>query len=122
MGSKCLNCRAIYIPPRPICPKCRGRKAELVELKGKGKIAAYTVVTVGLPMMVEEGHDRDNPYCSGIIELDEGAKITARITGADIMNPDQIKTGTPVTVEYQEREHGGEKRTFLAFRCISQGK
>jgi len=119
MGSKCQKCGAMHVPPRPICSKCHARKAELIEMKGKGRIAAYTVVTVGPPMMVDEGYDRNNPYCSGVIELDEGAKITARITGVDMMNPDQIKIGTPVTVEYQEREHNGEKKTFLAFRAAS---
>ena len=48
----------------------------------------------------------------------EGVRIAARILGVDVMNPDQIKIGTPVTVEYQERVHGGEKKTFLAFRAI----
>jgi uncharacterized OB-fold protein len=119
MGSKCRQCGAVYVPPRPICPKCQSSQAELMEMKGKGRIAAYTVVTVGPPMMVEEGFDRDHPYCSGVIELDEGARVTARITGVDMMNPDQIKVGTPVAVEYQEQNHGGEKKVFLAFRVVS---
>jgi len=119
MGSKCQKCGSIYVPPRPICPKCHASEMELVAMKGKGKLAAYTVVTVGPPMMVEEGFDRDHPYCSGVVELEEGVRVTARILGVDVMNPDQIKIGTPLTVEYQEREHGGEKKTFLAFRAVS---
>jgi uncharacterized OB-fold protein len=119
MGSKCQNCGAIYVPPRPICPKCRARKAELIEMKGKGKIAAFTVVTVGPPMMCEEGFDRDNPYCTGVIELDEGARVTARIAGVDMAHPDQIKIGTPVTVEYPKYKHGGEEKTFLTFRPVA---
>lgn len=119
MGSKCQNCGAIFVPPRPICPKCHSRKAEIVEITGKGKIAAFTVVTVGPPMMVEEGFSRDNPYCTGVIELDEGARVTARIAGVDMANPDQIKIGTPVTVEYPKYKHGGEEITFLAFRVLS---
>ena len=87
-------------------------------MKGKGKLAAYTVITVGTPLMVEEGFDREHPYCSGIVELEGGVRITARILGVDVTQPDQIKIGTPVTVEYQERVHGGEKKTFLAFRAI----
>ncbi len=118
IGSKCRRCEAMHIPPRPVCPKCHSRETELVEMKGKGKLAAYTVITVGTPLMVEEGFDREHPYCSGIVELEEGVRITARILGVDVMNPDQIKIGTPVTVEYQERVHGGEKKTFLAFRAI----
>lgn len=119
MGSKCQQCGARYVPPRPICPKCHASEMELVAMKGKGRLAAYTVITVGTPLMVEEGFDRDHPYCSGVVELEEGARITARILGVDVTQPDQIKIGTPVAVEYQEQVHGGEKKTFLAFRAVS---
>ncbi len=119
MGSKCRKCGTIYVPPRPICPKCHTHEMELMAMKGKGKLAAYTVITVGPPMMVEEGFNRESPYCSGVVELEEGARITARILGVDVTKPDQIKIGTPVTVEYQERMHDGEKMTFTAFRALS---
>lgn len=119
MGSKCQKCGAMYVPPRPICPECHSREVELVEMKGKGKLAAYTVITVGTPLMVEEGFDREHPYCSGIVELEEGPRIIVRILGVDMTKPDQIKIGTPVTVEYQERVHGEEKKTFLAFKAVS---
>ena len=119
MGSKCRKCGAMYVPPRPICPKCHGNEMELVAMKGKGKLAAYTVITVGPPTMVEEGFDRENPYCCGVVELEEGARITARILGVDVTKPDQIKIGISVTVEYQEQVHNGEKMTFIAFRALS---
>jgi len=118
-GSKCKKCGHISVPPKPICPKCQGNDMELVEMKGKGKLAAYTVVAVGAPLMIEEGFDREHPYCSGIVELEEGVKVTARILGMDTTKPDQIKIGTPVTVEYVEAMHGGENKTFLAFRALS---
>jgi len=117
-GSKCEECGYIAVPPNPICPKCQGSKMGLVEMKGKGKLTAYTVIAVGAPLMVEEGFDREHQYCSGVVELEEGAKVTARILGVDMANPDQIKIGTPVTAEYVEAVHGGEKKTFLAFRAL----
>lgn len=118
-GSKCKKCGHISVPPKPICPKCQGSDMELAEMKGKGKLAAYTVVAVGAPLMLEEGFDREHHYCSGVVELEEGVKVTARILGMDTTKPDQIKIGTPVTVEYVEAMHGGEKKTFLAFRALS---
>ena len=33
--------------------------------------------------MVAEGYDCNNPYVSGIVETEEGAKISARILGVD---------------------------------------
>lgn len=118
MGSKCKRCGAIHLPLRPICSKCSGNEMDLVEMKGRGKLIAYTVISVGPPMMIEEGFDREHPYCSGVVELEEGVRIPGRIVGVNVTEPDQIKIGTPVTVEYQERVRGEEKKTFLAFRAL----
>jgi len=117
IGVRCKRCGAISLPTRPICPKCNASDMELVEMNGRGKLVAYTVISVGPPMMIEEGFDRERPYCSGIVELEEGVRIPGRIVGVNVAKPDQIKIGTPVTVEYQERVHGEETRTFLAFRA-----
>ena len=117
-GSKCKTCGYICVPPKPTCPKCQGSEVELADIKGKGKLVAYTVVAVGAPLMVEEGFDREHPYCSGIVELEGGARVTARILGVDVTKPDQIKIGATVTVDYVEAMHGGEKETFLAFRAL----
>ncbi len=119
MGSRCKKCGTTYVPTKSICPKCKVGEMELVEMKGKGKLAAYTVINVGSPLMLEEGFDRNNPYCSGVVEMEEGPRITARILGADLAKPENNKIGTPVNVEYVEAEHGGEKTTFLAFRLLS---
>ncbi len=119
MASKCKKCGHYSIPTNPKCTKCGGSEVELAEMKGKGKLAAFTVITVAPPLMIEEGFDRDKPYCSGVVELDEGPKVTARILGLDLTKPEEIKVGTPVEAEYVQAEHGGETKTFLAFRAKS---
>ncbi len=122
VGSECSKCGARHLPPRPICPQCHAREAKLVEVKGDGKLVAYTVIMVGSPLMVEEGFDREHPYCSGVVELAGGLRVTARILGVDVLHPDRIKIGTPLVAEYQQRVHSGEKETFLAFRAVSSGQ
>ena len=119
IGAKCNACNAVTVPPKAVCPECRAGEVSVVDLKGVGTLAAYTVIYVAPPMMVEEGFHPKNPYCSGIVKLEEGPKITARILGVDLTRPDRIKVGTPVKVEYVEAEHEGVKRTYLAFRTIS---
>lgn len=116
MGSKCKACGSVHLPPRPICPRCGASGTEWVELKGKGKIVAFTTVHVAPTIMVKEGFDRQNPYCSGIVQLEEGPKIGARILNIDAKKPQEIKVGTPVTVEFVERAEGESKQTFLAFK------
>ena len=84
-------------------------------MKGKGRLVAYSVIGVGLPMMIEEGYDTRHPYCSGIVELEEGVRIPARIIGVDVGNPEKITIGTPVTVEFLKQEN---KPIVLAFKTL----
>jgi hypothetical protein len=116
MGSRCKECGALYAPPRPICIKCYGTEMEWVQMKGKGRLAAFTCISVGPPFMIAEGYDRKNPYCSGVVELEEGVRVVARIEGFNTNKPETIKIGTPLTVEYLHRGEGENLTTFLAFR------
>jgi len=116
MASRCRECKAMYLPPRPLCTRCYDGEMEWIELKGKGTLAAYTVIAVGPTFMIEEGYDRKNHYCSGIVQLEEGLKISARILEVDVKKPDAIKIGTPLEIDFLERGEGENKKTFLAFR------
>jgi len=117
--SRCLKCGALFLPPRPICPECHKCDMTITTVKGQGKLVAFTVITAAPPLMLEEGYGRDNPYCCGIVLLDEGVKVTARILGVDVRQPEKIKIGTPVTLEFQEIVRNGEKKTHLAFRVTN---
>ncbi|MBI4301717.1 MAG: hypothetical protein HY664_03840, partial [Chloroflexi bacterium] len=64
MGSRCQKCQAVYLPPRPLCPQCQNPTMEWIEMKGDGKLVAFTTVHVSPTFMVEQGWGRDNPYCT----------------------------------------------------------
>lgn len=115
MASRCKKCQALYLPPHPICTKCSGNDMEWVEMKGNGKLAAFTAVAVGPTSTIEEGYDRNNPYLVGIVQLDEGPKVSSRIQGLDAKKPESIKVGTPLTVDFLEPAEG--KQCFLAFKA-----
>jgi len=115
MGTRCPACNATYLPPRAICPTCHGDALEWVELSGRGKLAAFTSIYVGPSAMVAEGYDRNNPYVSGIVATEEGARISARIVGVDARQPDIAWIGTPVTVTFLDRGEGAGRSTVLAF-------
>ena len=116
MGSKCRKCGALFLPPRPICIKCHGTQMEWAEMKGKGKLVAFTCIAVGPPSMIEEGYDRKHPYVSGVVELEEGAAIDARIEEVDGNNPESIEIGMPLAVKFLHRGEGENLRTYLGFR------
>ena len=116
MGSKCKKCGALSIPPRPLCVSCFGSQMEWVQFKGDGKLAAFTSIVVAPPPMAKEGFGRNNPYVVGVVELQEGPKIVARITGVDAKKPEQIKVGLLLKAEFLSKGEGANKQTSLAFR------
>jgi uncharacterized OB-fold protein len=116
MGSKCKKCGALALPPRPICVSCFGSEMDWVQLKGTGKLAAFTSIVVAPPYMLKEGFGRGNPYTVGVVELDEGVKAVARIVGVDSKKPEQIKVGTPLKAEFIEKGEGPDRQTLLAFK------
>ena len=116
MGSRCRQCGALSVPPRSVCIKCYGSEMEWVKIKGRGKLAAFTCISIGPPFMRKEGYDRKHPYVSGVVELEEGVKVVARIEGVDGSKPESIRIGTPVKAEFLHRSEGEKSTTFLAFR------
>ncbi len=112
MGSRCNRCKALFIPPRPICISCHSTDMRWVEMSGKGRLSAFTCISIGPSFMRAEGYDRHNPYCSGVVELEEGARVDARLEGVDPKKPETISVGMPVRVKFL---HRGEEKTYLAF-------
>jgi uncharacterized OB-fold protein len=101
-----------------MCPESKTTDMELVEVSGKGKLVAFSVITIAPTPMIEAGYNRNNPYCAGVVELEEGPKVSAQILGVDVSKPQSIKIGTPVKVAFVERGEGEKQRTYLAFEPV----
>ena len=118
MGSRCKGCRALYVPPRSICIACHESDMEWVEMKGKGKLSAFTSIAIGPPFMVAQGYNRKNPYISAVVELDEGVRVDARLEGVDARRPETIKLGIPLKVRFLHRGEGDSSKTYLGFEPV----
>ncbi len=115
MGTKCRSCGRLHLPPRPICPACSADETDWVELAGRGRLVAYTVIHVAPSAMIVAGYGRENPYCVGVVELEEGPRASAQILGADVSHPEGIAVGTPARAVFVARGEGKKRRTYLAF-------
>ncbi|MFW9828462.1 MAG: Zn-ribbon domain-containing OB-fold protein [Candidatus Thorarchaeota archaeon] len=115
MGSKCKLCGETYVPVRKLCTKCNKANMEWKEMSGKGKIAAFTSITVGTPFFVEKGYDRNRPYCFSVIKLDEGPMVSGQLIGVDESKPETINIGMPVKATFIETDIRGETRVDLGF-------
>lgn len=105
MGSRCNDCGAIQLPPRPVCPDCKGRDLEWVKLKGEGVVQAYTVISVPLTKMKESC-----PYAVGVVKLEGGPSISGQILG--VTKGQEMSVGARVRAEYMKIE----ERASLCFR------
>jgi uncharacterized OB-fold protein len=65
--------------------------------------------------MMVQGYDRRHPYISGVVELDEGGRVDARIEGVDPMKPESIRIGMPMKAAFIRRKDVDVPETYLAF-------
>ncbi len=117
MGTRCRKCGARSLPPRPFCPACRGTGLDWVPFQGRGRLAAFSSISVAPPVMAREGYDRKNPYVVGVVQLDEGVRLVARIRGVDARRPAEIEVGTRLAAEFPGQGEEGQKGV-LAFRAV----
>ena len=92
MASKCLKCKKINLPPRPLCDNCLSQEFEWVEISGKGKLVTYTVIHVS-----SEKFQALTPYVAGIVELDNGLRLPGMING---LKPEELKVGAELTLDF----------------------
>ncbi len=89
LGVKCETCSKNYFPKRSICPTCR-RKGKLVDVRYSGKGTIFSFTEVAAP---PQGFEDQIPYILAVIELEEGARLTAQVVDA---TKDDIKVGSKV--------------------------
>ncbi|MBM3284550.1 MAG: Zn-ribbon domain-containing OB-fold protein [Candidatus Aminicenantes bacterium] len=99
-AGKCKNCGFIAFPPRPICPACKSRQFETITLADKGRILTYTIIRVPPQPFVDLA-----PYAVGIVELDDGVRITGQIVDCDF---EELKIGLCVKIEFRKIFQDGE--------------
>lgn len=92
-AARCKKCGKIHFPPRLVCASCRSREFEKYNLSHEGKIVTYTIIRVPPAPFKDQA-----PYAVGIVELDDGVKITAQITDCPF---EDLKVGQKVKVEFR---------------------
>ncbi len=113
MGVRCRACGHLSAQPRPLCSACHGRDVEWQQLSGRGILSTFTCISVAPAALVKKGMGRNNPYCAGIVTLEEGPRVSARILGVDARRPESIETGTALALDLAELD---PERPAPAFR------
>ncbi|MBN9063372.1 MAG: hypothetical protein BGP06_09820 [Rhizobiales bacterium 65-9] len=71
----CNACKNKMLYPRHRCTKCHANDLGWVEASGKGTLHSYTVVRAIPPA----GFEGELPYGLGIVKLEEGVQLMARL-------------------------------------------
>jgi uncharacterized OB-fold protein len=92
---ECLECAEMWYPPAGNCPSCLSRSYTWRAVSGRGTVWSWIVIH----RRYLQGFDDEIPYPVGLVQLDEGPLILARILGA----PEQpITCDAPVGVVFAE--------------------
>lgn len=97
---KCVNCGKVYFEKKGMCV-CGSLEFSEFESNGQGKIIAFTQIHSG-PTVYEE----QTPYCVAIIQLDEGARISAQVVDSKF---DELKIGARVEAVLRKMYKSGDK-------------
>ena len=101
MGVKCRSCGKLSAVPRPVCASCHSGDMEWHEFSGKATLGTFTCISIVPVYMEKRGYGRDNPYCTGVVNLEEGPRVSALIVGVDGNNPQDIKTGMDLVLDLE---------------------
>lgn len=120
MGSKCRACGEVLFGKAVACQQCQSEDMEDVALSRYGTLYTYTIVR-NRPPGDYKGAEPFEPFAAGLVELPEGIRILAPLTGC---NFEEIKIGMELGLsieEYYEDEAGMMVLTFK-FKPQKAGK
>ncbi|HGY56336.1 MAG TPA: Zn-ribbon domain-containing OB-fold protein [Caldithrix abyssi] len=116
-GNVCAECKAYNFPPRPVCLQCKSKNMQPYQFKGNGTIYSYSTV-----YQAPDAFNKQVPYLVALIDLDEGPRITARLT--DILD-NKIEIGMPVEMVirkiYEDGDNGPIQYGYM-FRPLLKKK
>ena len=99
-AGKCKGCGNVRFPPRLICPKCKSKEFEKVNLSDEGTLKTFTIIRVA-----SDTFSLQTPFAVGIVELNDGVRLTTQIAGVDFK---QLKIGKKVKMVFRKIQDEGK--------------
>jgi uncharacterized OB-fold protein len=99
-GLKCKKCSHVIYPPRGRCDRCGNEDLAQYKLPERGKLLTFSVVR-----SPPRGFEKLAPYLLGIVELEDGTKVTSQITDAGLK---EISIGMPVETVFRKISEDGD--------------
>lgn len=95
---RCNDCQSWVWCPRPACVECGSEKLVWAPVSGRGSVFAFTVIREVIGRALR-GFEKDIPYVTAWIELEEGPRICSNVIGCPI---DKVKIDMEVDVIFEK--------------------
>ena len=93
---RCTDCNRVHWYPRWICPHCHSTNIDWVDGSGEGYIHTFAVQHRAFG-----GWSEEIPFVTAYIDLAEGDRMFTVLRGVDATQPETIKIGAKVKVEFE---------------------
>jgi uncharacterized protein len=91
---RCSQCRHVYFPPRPFCPKCASREVSVFKASGRATLYSYVINHRPPPGFTA-------PYAIAVVELAEGPRMMTNIVGCP-QTPEALQLDMPLEVVFEK--------------------
>ena len=95
IGIKCSACGNINVYPNFHCSKCSNASLEKIKLSGKGTLITFTILHA-VPSRFKE----NTPLIIGLIEFEEGGRISAQLD----VSQNELSVGIKLEAIFQEKD------------------
>ena len=92
---RCDECRHVYFPPRPFCPKCGTRKVSVFTASGKAILDTYVIHHRKVPGF-------EPPYAIAVVKLAEGPRMMTNIVEC-LQTPEALQLDMPLEVVFAQQ-------------------
>jgi uncharacterized OB-fold protein len=97
-----------------MCPSCQATETDWREASGRGTVYSWVVAAHPVhPTLADQV-----PYVVGLVELEEGVRVVANVTGC---TPDEVTAGMPVEVYFEDVDAEVRLPNFRAVRTDPKG-
>lgn len=100
---RCLGCKALRHPPRPMCGACRSMEWDALQASGRGSICSYTV------LRHPQFPGYEYPLIIVLVDLEEGTRFTSQLVDCA---PADVDFGLPVRMVMQQDPDGFKLPVF----------
>lgn len=108
-GSRCSNCKQLYLGPRRFCGKCSTDGPFTEEtLSKEGEVWVYSIIHQATPYVKA-------PYIAAVVDLPEGVSLNTNIVDIE-PDPKKINFGMKVKMFTEKVSEDKEGNSYIAYR------